>query len=359
MAFEMDAVKSAIQEFRSNGVDVYLYSGPIEKRGYDTLCEILKAKKNKSDHALLYLITRGGDPNAGYRIARALCHAYGSANLRVAITSDCKSAGTLICIGAGGLVIFDKGELGPLDVQFKKQDEMFQQSSGLDILRGMTYLRGEALDSFKDYLVEINIGSGLSTKTASEIASKLVIGLFEPMFAQIDPVRLGEMNAALQIAAEYGTRLNEKASSLQAGALSKLIHDYSTHGFVIDRSEARKLFNHVSAPTPAEIAFGEFAETLAPVGNTRMQPVVWDMLDVAEQIFQLKKKEKENDDTDREVEGSIGGESAAQADCDTYADSDSGKSDSPPGSQSEQSAVRSNTSDERAAQSAPPVNSDD
>lgn len=84
-------------------------------------------------------------------------------------------------------------------------------------------------------MLDINLGSGLSTKTASEIASKLVIGLYEPMFAQIDPIRLGEMNAALEIAHAYGNRLDDKAKNLKQGALSKLINSYPTHGFVIDR----------------------------------------------------------------------------------------------------------------------------
>jgi len=106
--------------------------------------------------------------------------------------------------------MLDKSELGPLDVQIQKRDEIFQLSSGLDIMRGMSYLQEEALQAFNSYLIEINGGSGLSTTIASDISSKLVTGLYEPLFAQIDPVKLGEMNAALQIANEYGTRLNQK-----------------------------------------------------------------------------------------------------------------------------------------------------
>lgn len=152
----------------------------------------------------------------------------------------------------------DQAELGPLDVQLRKQDELFQQSSGLDILRGVTYLQDEALQSFKTYLLDINGGSGLSTKVASEISSKLVIGLYEPLFAQVDPVKLGEMNAALQIARHYGERLNEKSNSLKNDSLNQLIMGYPTHGFVIDRSEARTLFEHVEPPSPAEQVLCEF-----------------------------------------------------------------------------------------------------
>ena len=283
----------AVSAFKADGVDAYLYTGPIETSGYDLLCEVLESKK-KSAKALLYLVTTGGSPNAGYRIARAICHHYGAENFRVAVPAECKSAGTLICIGAHSLVVADKGELGPLDVQFQKQDEIFEQSSGLDILRGMTYLRQEALDTFKEYLLDINSGSGLSTKTASEIASKLVIGLLEPMFAQIDPIRLGEMNAALEIANEYGNRLLEQSKSLKPGALGKLVHNYPTHGFVIDRAEARKLFHRVAAPSEAEATLAEVALTIATGKPFRSRSRVLDLVATIEGIIKKESPTDEN-----------------------------------------------------------------
>lgn len=285
-------MREALDEFKSTGTDAYLYAGPIEKPGYDALCDLLEEKK-KGTKALLYLVTGGGNPNAGYRIARAMSHHYGHDNFRVAIPAECKSAGTLICIGAQSLVFFDRGELGPLDVQFQKHDEIFEQSSGLDILRGMTYLNQEALETFSKYLLEINGGSGLSTRTASEIASKLVIGLFEPMFAQIDPIRLGEMNAALQIANEYGNRLTDGPKNLKEHALGKLINSYPTHGFVIDRAEARKLFERVEAPTKSETTLGAWILKVFRA-RTRSTPFVVDAIDFFDDIFATKEPNNDN-----------------------------------------------------------------
>ncbi|WP_308924262.1 hypothetical protein [Janthinobacterium sp. J1-1] len=236
--------------FADNDTDVVIYSGGIAREGYDKFCRLLEKPRRKK--LLMVLNTYGGDPNAGYRIARAAIHNYGADNFSILIPAYCKSAGTLICIGATRLVMADQAELGPLDVQLRKQDELFQQSSGLDILRGVTYLQDEALQSFKTYLIDINGGAGLSTKIASEIASGLVIGLYEPLFAQVDPVKLGEMNAALQIARHYGERLDSKSKSLIEHSLNKLIMGYPTHGFVIDRSEARQLFKDVTKPNPHE-----------------------------------------------------------------------------------------------------------
>jgi hypothetical protein len=302
----------AAADFQAADVDALAYLGPIEKSGYSDLCDLLDKRRGyKRSKVLLYLCTRGGDPNAGYRIARALSHEYGVENFRVAVPSDCKSAGTLICVGARSLVFFDRGELGPLDVQFQKGDEIFQQSSGLDILRGMTYLKDDALAAFNQYLLDINGGSGLSTKVASEIAGNLVKGIYEPMYAQIDPIRLGEMNAALQIAHEYGTRLNNKAESLKSGALRRLIHEYPTHGFVIDRAEARELFQRVDLPSEPEAGIGELADLFWSNNRRSSSPRVVDLCNFVESLKSVGKKDQSNEPDTGDGHGVEGGAAPA------------------------------------------------
>ena len=254
--FEMD-IFGAVKTASTQDTDVYAYIGPVDRTGYDMLSRILDERNgSRKKHCMLTIATFGGDPNAGYRIARALSHNYPHGTISMLVPHYCKSAGTLICIGAHELVIADTGELGPLDIQVQKPDEMFKSASGLDIIRGLTYLRDNVLESFRNYLVDINQGSGLSTKSASEIASKLTIGIHEPIFGQIDPMRLGEMQAALTIALEYGDRLNERSRNLKPGALSKLATSYPSHGFVIDRKEARSLFVNVRIPELHELKIG-------------------------------------------------------------------------------------------------------
>lgn len=307
-----EELEKALDKFEEQDTDAYVYAGPIEKSGYDLVCDRLEENKKKRKQAILFLATGGGNPHAGYRIARAFNHHYGENNFKIAITSECKSAGTLICIGASSLIFFDKGELGPLDVQFQKQDEIFQQSSGLDILRGMTYLQNDALAAFNSFLMDINGGSGLSTKIASEIASSLVKGIYEPMYAQIDPIRLGEMNAALQIANDYGERLNEKVKNLKDGALKKLIHSYPAHGFVIDRAEARKLFKKVEPPTPEEAELGNTVPTLWWKRGRQTTPSVVNLINFWTTVFPKEQKNESKISNDTEQQESRGGSSAEQ-----------------------------------------------
>lgn len=224
--------------------DIITYAGHVSAEGYEAICQALETKG--SAHALLVLSTPGGDPHAGFRIARALQHAY--EKFDALVPRYCKSAGTLIVVGASRLYLDDMSELGPLDIQVKKNDELIGNNSGLDIIQAVNYIQSQAMNAFSQYLIELTKNAGLSTKVASEIASKLTIGLFEPIAGQIDPMRLAEMQRAMEIAYEYGTRLAQKSGNLRTNGLQDLVSAYPSHGFVIDRKEAKRLFIDVLRP---------------------------------------------------------------------------------------------------------------
>ncbi|HDR9314144.1 TPA: hypothetical protein QDB16_000585 [Burkholderia vietnamiensis] len=248
-----DIADSAAQEQPTNQaaavgqqktVDILTYSGQVSRAGYEMICNELV--KQKSDKLLLVLTTPGGDPHAGFRISRALHHHYDSFD--AVLPGACKSAGTLICIGASHLWLGDQSELGPLDIQVKKQDEIVGRNSGLDILQAVNYLQNQAMAAFRGYLLELTTQAGLSTRVASDISSKLTTGLFSPIFGQIDPMRLAEMQRATDIAFAYGTRLNERSQNLRQNGLERLVVSYPSHGFVIDRKEAATIFTSVDKP---------------------------------------------------------------------------------------------------------------
>ncbi|MGJ7529202.1 SDH family Clp fold serine proteinase [Variovorax sp. GB1P17] len=225
--------------------DIITYSGMVMPSGYDAICAALETKR--SERALLVIASPGGDAHSGFRIARALQHVYGTFD--ALIPRYCKSAGTLIAIGASRLYLADKSELGPLDVQVKKNDEIVGRNSGLDIVQAVNYLKTQALDGFRTSLRELTEDVGISTRLASDISSKLTTGLFGPIFSQIDPMRLAEMQRALEIAFAYGNRLDEASKNLRVGGLQRLVVGYPSHDFVIDRKEARTIFTSVVQPT--------------------------------------------------------------------------------------------------------------
>ncbi|MDE2420919.1 MAG: hypothetical protein KGO49_07040 [Gammaproteobacteria bacterium] len=238
-----------------NGVDTIVYSGEISRNGYEKITKVCDeaASSSNSKKVNLVLYTYGGDPHAAFRIARALQHHYVD-GIRLFVPHYCKSAGTLIAIGASELIISDMGELGPLDVQLANLNEMFERSSGMDIIQGITALKSQAQQMFKDFMIDTKVSARVSTKLASEIATNLTTGLFQPVFAQIDPIRIGEINRASSIALSYGNMLERKFKNIKQDGVERLIVGYPSHAFVIDRKEARDIFKTVRGPEPDEVS---------------------------------------------------------------------------------------------------------
>jgi hypothetical protein len=241
-----NAVNNLLEKY-----DIYLYFGAITSTGHELLTTTIEQSINElKKEAYLIPVTTGGDPDAGFRIARAMGHYYPQ-KVKCFIPDICKSAGTLITIGSSELVISNKGELGPLDIQLQNKEELLETSSGLDIMQALRLLQETAKFSFTEYLIDLR-KNGLGTKIAAQIASKMVSNIVSPIISQIDPIRLGEHQRALSIATAYGLRLNSKFNNTTPENIEKLITAYPTHSFVIDRKEASKLFKNVSAPSPDE-----------------------------------------------------------------------------------------------------------
>ncbi|WP_165856757.1 SDH family Clp fold serine proteinase [Marinobacter sp. JSM 1782161] len=229
--------------------DYIVYAGEISRNGYDQICDVHNGElpETGNQKAVLILSTLGGDPDAAFRICRSLHHHYPD-GITVFIPGLCKSAGTLIAIGASQVWMCDRGELGPLDVQLAKPDELFGRSSGLDLPQAIENLQTQAIRTFRESLLDIRMGGKLSTSMAAKISTELTTGLFQPIFGQIDPTKVGETQRAMLIGYDYGERLNNKFKNLKGGALQKLTTGYPSHSFVIDRKEARELFQKVNRP---------------------------------------------------------------------------------------------------------------
>lgn len=270
--FLTDVALRAAKVITEAQADVLLYSGPMDRPFDDAVIHRCK-EHQQNEHLMLVLCTGGGDANAAYRIARFAQKAYSS--LSVLINGFCKSAGTLVTLGADEVVMSDFAELGPLDVQLRNIDDPDQTSSGLTIPEALASLQSKAYESFVGHLVEMKDDLDLTTKVAATIASELTVGLFAPVYAQIDPVRLGEMDRATRIALQYGERLSAAKRNLKDGSLVKLVSSYPSHGFVIDRLEAEDLFVKVRAPTASEVELTDILPTRVPV--QRKEPFIYYM----------------------------------------------------------------------------------
>lgn len=260
--------------------DLYIYAGEVSRQGYLSVTEALRDSGESRGVALL-IYTYGGDPHAAYRIARAFRHhCKKPKSFTLLVPDHCKSAGTLLAIGASRLLIADCGELGPLDVQLIKPDELVERNSSLDMMQALSALQQAVGEAFDHHLYSLASGKSkvrLSAKKASEIASNLASELFKPIYAQIDPIRLGEVQRATAIAHHYGRRLNDEYdNNLKDGALNRLVLGYPSHSFVIDRKEARSLFKSVEAMSAEQVeCFLELREVLSlkPLGTPRAMKI--------------------------------------------------------------------------------------
>jgi len=244
-------ISAAISTLRTEQPDrdLLFVSAVVSSELHRELSQLIAAGK-KHERCILFLCTYGGDSNAGFRIGRCLQHHY--QHIRLVIPGQCKSAGTLIAIAANELAMGDLGELGPLDMQVLKPTELQERGSVLDIAQALETIGANTCDLFLETLISIRRTARISTKLAGKFAAQIAVGAAIPLYRQVDPVRLGELHRAMQIANEYGQRLDHKSRTMRKGALSRLIAEYPSHSFVIDRKEAGELFNHVDGLSAME-----------------------------------------------------------------------------------------------------------
>lgn len=230
--------------------DIYIYTGGID-RNIQTLRELICAHPDKKDEVDLFLTTYGGDPEWSYRLMSILRKYYTKIN--VIIPGLCKSAGTLIAFGADTLRFHKYGELGPLDVQMKRKDNVLGYNSGLDVFQSLSVINDTAADCFNKMFVNFILkgGGSISTETAAKIAKDLSVGIYSSVASKIDPLELGEKNRAMRIAEMYGLQLTSltKTPNAKPDTLNRLIGDYPSHGFVIDMAQAKNLFVNVEDMT--------------------------------------------------------------------------------------------------------------
>jgi len=251
--------KKLRDEFWARDTDIIYYNGDVD-RPYDTFfIDQLQATK-RSSNALFILVTSGGNPNAGYRISRCLQDHYKSHSML--ISGYCKSTGTLMALGANELIFTGHGELGPLDVQMEKKDELWESQSGLTITSALDGMQNQAFLTFEEYFLMVKTRSqSISTKMASEISTQLTVGLYSELYKNIDPLHIGEATRAVSIARHYGRKLLSHCNNISEESLTKLITGYPSHGFVIDWKEAAELFENVRSANELE------EELLNHIGN--------------------------------------------------------------------------------------------
>ena len=276
--------------------DIYLYSAGI---AYDGFGQLVESFKKTNNNCILILTTTGGSANAAYKIARFLQNHY--KQLIICLPSYCKSAGTLLAIGAHRLVMTPFSELGPLDVQLYEKDEIFARKSGLLSHSALEALKEEAFSVYEHVFLAIKSRSGdnISFPVASNVASTIAVGTMSPIFAQLSPNVIGGDYRDLDVAIHYGERLAAYSENISSVAIQHLTKNYPSHDFIIDMEEAKELFRRVESPSLSLWKLiGEFADIVLSESD---EGVVWRVSDVT------GAPEEANDNGEAEGEDDVGG----------------------------------------------------
>lgn len=134
------------------------------------------------------------------------------------------------------------GELGPLDVQVDDVLEYGKRTfSPLNDFKSMEFLRDYATE-FLDFFSWVLVERGFSVKQALHEAIPGVTQIMGPLYSHIDPTRLGSYRRLLTEGEEYAVRLLTSVDNSSAKRIAqRLVWKYPSHGFVIDRDEARDM----------------------------------------------------------------------------------------------------------------------
>lgn len=184
--------------------------------------------------------TPGGHANIAYRMARFF--RMNCRRLNVLVPLVAKSAGTILCLSSNSIHMGELAELGPLDVQITDELEKGKRPfSPLDEFKSMDFLREYATE-FLDYFAFSLKERGMSVKQSLHEAIPAVTGMMAPLYAHIDPSKVGSYKRSLAEGEEYARRLLRSARNPNVeDVVERLVWKYPEHGFVIDRYEAAEI----------------------------------------------------------------------------------------------------------------------
>jgi len=191
----------------------------------------------------LWLDSPGGDAHAAYKLALYLRSRF--EHVHVVIPDYAKSAATLLALVGESIYMGPSAELGPLDMQQWREGEMSHRSS-LDTSQSIEALFRRAVRSALVEGGKVIQDTMLSRENVITHMLEFSANFYRPLIEQLDPRQIYEASAGLEITIQYGIRLLRDNGSADVSddlgdRVRKLVAGYPSHGFVIDRDEARSL----------------------------------------------------------------------------------------------------------------------
>jgi len=186
----------------------------------------------------LLIESGGGDAHYSYRIARMFQRR--AKDLAMIVPQYAKSAATLLALGGTRLILSRDAELGPLDVQiFDREKEAY--GSALDDVQALERLNIFAISAVDQSMMMYIARTGKRTDVLLPQVLQYATNFLRPLLEKIDTVEYTRKSRELKVAEDYAVRLMMPNYGIDVAKriARQLVERYATHGFVIDRREAR------------------------------------------------------------------------------------------------------------------------
>ena len=233
----------------------------------------------------LLIESSGGDAHCAYRIARMFQRR--TRDFMIIVPQYAKSAATLLTLGATHLVMSRDAELGPLDVQmFDIEREKY--GSALDAVQALERLNVFALTAIDQSMMLYVARTSKRTDVLLPHILKYATDFLRPLLEKIDTVEYTRRSRELKVAEDYAVRLMKANYPFDTAKriASQLVQRYATHGFAIDRNEARLL-----ETLTAEQTFGLGLKVLRPPAKAeKLFEKLTPFLDMQTIIGRIKEK---------------------------------------------------------------------
>jgi hypothetical protein len=214
----------------------------------------------KFDELDLVIQSAGGDVDSAFQIAELLrLHA---TKVNACVPYYAKSAATLLCISADEIDLDELAQLGPLDAQVREGKKAGgQYVSALNPFKALEQIQKFALETLTFAIQMLDKNTELGHDDCTKHAVAFVAATSGPLFARLDPEKLGEYSRALNVGKEYGDRLLKRTGrwddKKRREVLEKLVHGYPSHDYIIDYKELQELGFQVTLFTDKERAAGD------------------------------------------------------------------------------------------------------
>lgn len=201
----------------------------------------LEATTDRASRIDVWLDSPGGDAHAAYKLGLYLRSRFEVVNF--VIVDYAKSAATLLALAGDEIFMAPAAELGPLDTQENREGEIRLRSS-LDTANTVDNVYWQVVTNAVLAGSEILRSTGLTREQTIQHVLDFSAQFARPLLEQVDLVAVNAASTSLDVAIEYGARLlsyrHDRNGFASAKArMSQLVRGYPTHGYVIDRDEAR------------------------------------------------------------------------------------------------------------------------